>query len=367
MTGFDACNQVLRGRNWLVPDFDWQERQPDTGRWQEPATREMTRTLSRLNRPAHTVQRRALGNLFDRGTLETMRPQIADHVTRLLDRLDRRLRSYGAADLRHHRRRAAADPHRRPVAGHPGRALTRTSWTSPTARCTPRNCSPPRAILAISAQATPGDAGLLHRPPRPSARPPRQRCPLGLDPSLGRPVPRRPRGGRPDAVRPGRCSSPSPPGDHRDPAHQRGVVPHPGPRPGRLPAPEPRAHRRRDRRGAALLTRRSTSTPASPRTTPCSPAYPSQKDTTVHVLYGAANHDPRRNHQPHVFDIRRKGGHLTFWRRRPLLPRLGLARLEARQLLTQLLERFPTLRPTAGPTYAHWMVFRRITSLYVTA
>ncbi|MGW2709573.1 cytochrome P450, partial [Streptomyces sp. NPDC001356] len=36
VTGFEACSQVLRGRNWLVPDFDWQERQPDPRRWRVP-------------------------------------------------------------------------------------------------------------------------------------------------------------------------------------------------------------------------------------------------------------------------------------------------------------------------------------------
>ena len=40
VTGFDACDQVLRDRNWLVPDFAWQERQVDTARWHAPATQE---------------------------------------------------------------------------------------------------------------------------------------------------------------------------------------------------------------------------------------------------------------------------------------------------------------------------------------
>ncbi|WP_159045476.1 cytochrome P450, partial [Streptomyces puniciscabiei] len=69
---------------------------------------------------------------------------------------------------------------------------------------------------------------------------------------------------------------------------------------------------------------------------------------------------------PHLFDIRRKGAHLTFGGGVHYCLGSGLARLEASLLLTHLLERFPTLRPSAGPTYANRMVFRRITSLKVT-
>jgi cytochrome P450 len=94
---------------------------------------------------------------------------------------------------------------------------------------------------------------------------------------------------------------------------------------------------------------------------------PVAKDTTVHVLYGAAAHDPRRNPDPEVFDIRRGGGHLTFGGGAHYCLGAALARLEARELLGQVLERFPTLRPTAPPTYdTSRVVFRRITSLKVT-
>ncbi|RBL86112.1 cytochrome P450, partial [Streptomyces cavourensis] len=37
---------------------------------------------------------------------------------------------------------------------------------------------------------------------------------------------------------------------------------------------------------------------------------PIEKDSMVHVLYGAANHDPRRNPDPGTFDILRGGSHL---------------------------------------------------------
>uniref|UniRef100_UPI0009BD3DD2 cytochrome P450 n=1 Tax=Streptomyces viridosporus TaxID=67581 RepID=UPI0009BD3DD2 len=94
---------------------------------------------------------------------------------------------------------------------------------------------------------------------------------------------------------------------------------------------------------------------------------PIAKDTTVHVLYGSAAHDPRRNEQPHVFDIRRNGSHLTFGGGAHYCLGAALARLEARELLGQVLERFPTLRPVAPPEYdTSRVVFRRIASLKVT-
>ena len=72
VTSYEACSQVLRGRTWLVPDINWQERQPDLERRHAPATQEMSHALSQLDAPTHTCQRRSLGNLFDRRTLEDL-------------------------------------------------------------------------------------------------------------------------------------------------------------------------------------------------------------------------------------------------------------------------------------------------------
>ncbi|BFO17884.1 hypothetical protein SHKM778_42720 [Streptomyces sp. KM77-8] len=90
------------------------------------------------------------------------------------------------------------------------------------------------------------------------------------------------------------------------------------------------------------------------------------KDTTVHILYGAAAHDPRRNPEPHVFDVLRGGGHITFGSGAHYCLGAALARTEARELIAQVLERFPTLRPTGPPSYdVSRLVFRRINSLKV--
>ncbi|MGW7525887.1 cytochrome P450 [Streptomyces sp. NPDC054783] len=364
VTGFDACDQILRGRDWLVPDFAWQQRRPDMARWQDPATREMTRTLSRLNPPEHTARRRALGNLFDRGTLEAVRPRIAAHVTELLDRLALQLRTHGEADFV----TTVGDQLPIHTVGH---------WLAIPAEHYPhildfthrqvhaQELIPTKSELAVSAEATlemqAYFTGLVaHRRAHPGhdvlsgwirywdAQYPDDRAAadqmlydltmfitiaslettatllanavwfLTQDPARADRLRRHP--------------------EHVDDAIEETL------------RYDPPIHL--NSRFAADDTVLA--------------GVPIAKDTTVHVLYGAANHDPRRNPDPHLFDIRRKGAHLTFGGGVHYCLGSGLARLEARLLLTHLLERFPTLRPTAGPTYANRMVFRRITSLKVT-
>ncbi|OIK07301.1 cytochrome P450 [Streptomyces monashensis] len=364
VTGFDACNQVLRGRNWLVPDFAWQQRQPDTRRWHAPATQEMTRTLSRLNAPAHTSQRRALGNLFDRRTLEVMEPQITAHVTRLLDRLDDELRTRGEADF-------AA------VVGEQLPLHTVGRWLAVPEEHYPRILSfthrqvhaqellPTKSELAVSAKATlemrafftrliserrarPGDDVLsgwirywdaVHAGDRTAADQILYDLTMfvtiaSLETTAtllanavwlltGEPA-------RAERLR-------------RHPEDLDDAI-------DEVLRYDPPIHL--NSRVAADDTVLA--------------GVPIARDTTVHVLYGAANHDPRRNPEPHVFDIRRRGGHLTFGGGAHYCLGAALARLEARVLLTELLRRFPALRPTGPPVYAPRMVFRRAASLKVT-
>ncbi|GGW12181.1 cytochrome P450 [Streptomyces libani subsp. rufus] len=364
VTGFEACSQVLRGRNWRVPDFDWQERQTDSARWREPATREMTRTLSRLNPPEHTVQRRALGNLFDRGTLETLRPRIADHVTRLLDRLDAHLRAHGRADFVP----LVADQLPVHTVGH---------WLAVPAEHYPRildfthrqvhaqELLPTKTQLALSAGATaemrdffarlladrrahPGNdvlSGWIRhwdtQFPDDRAAADRMLYDLTMFITIA------------SLETTATLLANAVWFLTRDPARADWLRRHPGHLDGAIDETlryDPPIHL--NSRYAAEDTVLA--------------GVPLAKDTTVHVLYGAANHDPRRNADPHVFDIRRKGAHLTFGGGAHYCLGSALARLEARLLLTQLLERFPGLRPTAAPTYAPRMVFRRVTSLEVT-
>ncbi|MFB7508964.1 cytochrome P450 [Streptomyces broussonetiae] len=364
VTGFEACSQVLRGRNWLTPDFDWQERRPDAERWHAPATQEMTRTLSRLNAPIHTSQRRALGNLFDRRTLEDMEPQVTAHVTRLLDHLDEELRTRGEADF------AGLVSEQLPIHTVGGWLAIPEEHYRHVLSFTHRQVHaqellPTKSELAVSAEATlemrafftrliserrahPGSDVLsdwirywdvVHADDRAAA----DRMLYDLTMFITIASLETTATLLTNAVwfltgEPARAAR-----LRRHPEYLDDAV-------DEVLRYDPPIHL--NSRFAAEDTVLA--------------GVPVPKDTTVHVLYGAANHDPRRNAEPHVFDIRRRGSHLTFGGGAHYCLGAGLARLEARVLLTEVLRRFPTLRPIEPPAYAPRMVFRRATSLKVT-
>ncbi|MGA4838193.1 cytochrome P450 [Streptomyces sp. G45] len=411
VTGFDACSQVLRGRTWLVPDFAWQERQGDPGRWHDPATQEMTRTLPRLNAPAHTTQRRALGNPFDRGTLEALRPKIAAVVTRLLDDLDERMRAHGTADF------VTAVGDQLPVhtvggllgipAEHHARILDFTHR-----QVHAQELLPTKSELAVSAEATRdmrayftgllrqrrahlGDDLLSDWIRHWDARFPDSRAQadqalydltmfvtiaslettatlltnvvwlLTRDPEQAAWL-RRHAERTQHAVRP----RPEPTGCPRHAGHAQDAQD--AQDADDMGGVEGVAHiEYAERIDGAIEEALRYDPPVHLNSRVAAhdtvlAGVPIAKDTVVHVLYGAANHDPRRNANPHVFDVRRGGSHLTFGGGAHYCLGASLARLEARELLRQLLVRFPTLRPAAPPTYAPRMVFRRPTSLKVT-
>lgn len=365
VTGYEACSQVLRGRNWLVPDFAWQERQPDPGRWQAPATREMTRTLIRLNAPTHTCQRRALGNPFDRTTLESMRPGIAALAASLLDDLAERLRTDGEADF------VRTVSEQLPVrtvgewlgipAGDFAHILDFTHR-----QVYAQELLPTKSELAVSAQATlemrayftelirqrrarPGNdvlTGWIHYwdAQYPGDRATADQVVYDLTMFITIASLETTAVLLTNAVwlltqDPSRAAWLRAHPQHIDDAVEETL---------RYDPP-------------VWLNSRIAADDTVLAGTPIA------KDTTVHVLYGAAAHDPRRNPDPHLFDIRRGGGHLTFGGGAHYCLGAALARLEARELLTQVLKRFPTLRPTAPPAYdTSRVVFRRITSLKVT-
>ncbi|MGV9270112.1 cytochrome P450 [Kitasatospora sp. NPDC003701] len=364
VTGYDACSQVLRGRTWLVPDFAWQDRQTDTERWHAVATQEMSRTLSRLNAPEHTRQRHSLGNLFDRQTLQAMAPRIEADVEALLDRLAERIRADGQADF------AAVVGERLPI-----NTVGRWLDISPADyahildithnQVHAQELLPTKSQLAISEAATlqlrryftglvqerranPGDdvvSGWIRTwDALESDRATTDRIVYELTmfvtiaslettatllSSLLWSLLRSP--GQWDWLR----ARP----EHIDDAIEEALRHDPPIRLNSRVAGE-------DTVLAGVLV---------------------PKDTMVHVMYGAANHDPRRNPDPHTFDILRKGSHIAFGGGAHYCLGAGLARLEARALLGQLLRRFPTLRAASPPEYAPRMVFHRVTSLRVTA
>ncbi len=364
VTGYDACNQVLRGRNWLVPDFAWQERQPNPERWQAPAVEAMSRALFRLNAPAHTCQRRSLGNLFDRNTLESLAPRIAEHARRIVDELAERIRDGGEADFV-------------TVVGDQLPVLTVGEWLDIPAhhhahildfthrQVHSQELLPTKSELAVSTQATvemrefftaliaerrahPGDDVISdwirywdeQLPDDPAAA---DRTVYDLvmfitiasletsatlmatavwfltrDEAQWRWLRRHP--------------------EHVDDAVEEAL------------RYDPPVH---------INTRIAADDTVLAGT-------PVAKDQMVHVMYGAAAHDPRRNENPEHFDILRGGSHMTFGGGLHYCLGAALARLEGRTLLTELLNRFVTLRPVSAPVYAPRMVFRRVTSLKVT-
>ncbi|MGW4603581.1 cytochrome P450 [Streptomyces sp. NPDC004532] len=363
VTSYEACSQVLRGRTWLVPDINWQERQPDLERWHAPATQEMSHALSRLNAPTHTCQRRSLGNLFDRRTLEEMQPDIDDHVRQLLDALEEHLDTSGETDL------VTTVSEQLPIRTvghwlkipdeHYGHILDFTHR-----QVFAQELLPTKSELEISARATlemrafftdlirqrrarPGNDvlsdwirywdALLHDDPAGADRTLYHLvmfvCIASLETTatllsvavwllLQDPA-------RWDWLR-------------RHPEHIDDAI-------DEALRYDPPIH--------------LNSRIAGDDTTLA--GVPIAKDTMVHVLYGVAAHDPRRNPDPHTYDILRKGSHITFGGGAHYCLGAALARLEARTLLTHLLKRFPTLKLASGPTYASRMVFRRMTSLRV--
>jgi cytochrome P450 len=97
VTGFSACDQVLRSAAWREPDTAWRERQGARTRWNAPSSREISRTLPALNPPEHTRVRRAAGT-FDRGTIEQIGSRVSRVVDDLLDSLMEQVHT-GEADF----------------------------------------------------------------------------------------------------------------------------------------------------------------------------------------------------------------------------------------------------------------------------
>ncbi|MCW7942491.1 cytochrome P450 [Streptomyces hygroscopicus] len=364
VTGFEACSQVLRGRNWLVPDVAWQERQPDPERWQDVATQEMSHTLSRLNASAHTGQRRGLGNLFDRETLEALQPDVEDHVTRLLDALEEGLRARGEADF------VTTVSEQLPIRtiGH-WLGIAEENYAHildiTHRQVHAQELLPTRSELGVSAAATVQLRAFFTELVR------QRRARPGNDVLSGW-----------IQYWDARLPDDRAAADHvlyylamfvtiaslettatllsvavwlllEDPSRWRWLRHHPEHIDDAIDEAlryDPPIH---------LNTRIAADDTVLA-------GVPLAKDTVVHILYGAANHDPRRNENPHAFDILRNGSHLTFGGGAHYCLGAALARLEARTLLSHLLKRFPTLTPLTAPTYAPRMVFRRVTSLKVT-
>ena len=89
----------------------------------------------------------------------------------------------------------------------------------------------------------------------------------------------------------------------------------------------------------------------------------------VYLLNSAANRDPGRFNCPAEIDMARKGptNHLAFGRGSRSCVGAQLARVEMRDVLDRMLDRFPTMRldPDAPPPVFSGMLFRRVQPLHI--
>ncbi|MEV0373531.1 cytochrome P450 [Streptomyces sp. NPDC050636] len=360
-TSYRLCHQVLRSRSWRVPDSGWRTCQDDAARWSAAASRQMGDTLPMLNPPHHTRMRRPLGNIFDRKSLEIIKPSVEKVIERLLDRLAEELRE-GPADF------CALVGEELPVITI-GEWLGIPSADYPLLRSLTHDqvytqeLFPTPSHLALSDAAT-------HRLRQYFTELVQER--------------RKAPGGDPisswirtwDALESDRHAA-----DEavyslalfmvlaalettahvlssmvwllmKHPRQLEWLRIHPEHIPGaidevlRYDAPIHMISRvaAEDTELAGVRVR---------------------KNEMVQLMIGAAHHDPNQYADPGVFDIRRKATYLSFGGGIHYCLGNTLARLEATCLLTSLLKRLPSLRISAAPVWAPRVAFRRLTALQV--
>ncbi|MGW3562954.1 cytochrome P450 [Streptomyces sp. NPDC000941] len=98
VTTYPLCHEILRSKDWKVPDLHWRKHQDHKARWSAFSSLQMGLTLPMLNPPSHTVVRKSLGNPFDGPSLENFRSSVKAAVTRLLDRFVEKVQQ-GPADF----------------------------------------------------------------------------------------------------------------------------------------------------------------------------------------------------------------------------------------------------------------------------
>ncbi|MFF2023087.1 cytochrome P450 [Streptomyces sp. NPDC058171] len=363
VTGYEACSQVLRDKNWLAVDSEWQARRPDDHRWHDRASSDMNKTLTRLNPPLHRYQRRCLGNLFDRDTMTALTDQVEKDVGSLLDDLGDAL-AHGETDY------ADLVAERLPIrtvggwlgipeASH-DRIVRLAHVQSNAQELLP---TPAQLIAAGEASSELWDFFtdlVADRRSHPG------------DDTISRWIRDL------DALEPDRAAVDDMLNAltffialaslETTSTFLSGMV--------WLLAGEPgrwswlRDHPEHVDRALEEVLRydppiRFNTRYAAEDTVLA--GVPIPKDGMVHVMYGAANRDPRRNADPHGFDMLRTGSHLSFGAGPHYCMGPALARLEARSLLLGLLRRFPRLRVCAPPVYEPRVAIRRVASFTVSA
>ncbi|MDV3124238.1 cytochrome P450 [Mycobacterium sp. 21AC1] len=95
---------------------------------------------------------------------------------------------------------------------------------------------------------------------------------------------------------------------------------------------------------------------------------PLDGDTRLLLLWGAANRDPAAFDSPHEFRLDRVNtkSHLAFGKGAHFCLGAALARLEARVVITRLLDERRTLKPAGSPHWLPSMLVRRLSRLPLT-
>ena len=93
---------------------------------------------------------------------------------------------------------------------------------------------------------------------------------------------------------------------------------------------------------------------------------PMPAGSIVHLMIGAANHDPAHFPEPEKFDIaRRPNRHLSFGLGVHICAGNSLARIEGKIAFGKLFARFPTLRLESSAKLSNRIRFREVTELHV--
>ncbi|MGW5937984.1 cytochrome P450 [Streptomyces celluloflavus] len=361
VTSYELCDQIVRDRTWLVPDSEWRARQGDATRWSAASSREMSKTLPGLNPPHHTRVRRSVGNMFDRNTLDTLKNSVERTTEDLLDKLAEQLRD-GEADF------GAVVSDELPVATI-GQWLGLPPADYPLLRSLTHDQVFAQELLPSASQLAQSDAATRRLREYFTALVRERRRAPGDDPVS-------------EWIR--TWDGLEPDRDAADEAVYRlalfvvlaalettstllsTTV--------RLIAEHPRqqawlrAHPQGIPGAIEEVLRHDAPTHVVSRvagedTTVAGVHVP--KDQMVHLMVGAANHDPAQHTDPDVFDVRRKATHLSFSGGIHYCLGAALARLEATTLLTAVLGRFPGLRLGRAPEWAPRVAFRRLVTLPV--
>ncbi|UQA91015.1 cytochrome P450 [Streptomyces halobius] len=363
ITSYGLCDQVLRDKAWQVPDSAWRARQGDGTRWGARSSREMSRTMPALNGAQHTRVRRSVGNMFDRKTLPLLKISIGKTVEELLDRLTVELRN-GEADF------SAIVSEELPMSAIGG-WLHLPSADYPLLRSLAHDQVFTQELLPSASQLARSDAATDQ-----------------LEAYFRALVQERRRSPGDDPVSHWLRTWDELESDREaadEAVYLLALLVF-------LAAPETtsallstmmwlllehplqmgwlRAHPQHIPEAVEEVLRYDSPNHVISRIAPADTTLagvPIEKDRMVHLMVGAANHDPAHHIDPHIFDVRRKAGHLSFSGGIHYCLGAQLARLEATTLLTGVLRRLPGLSVSAAPVWAPRVGFRRIMELRITA